>query len=212
MKKYSNTKRRFAKPPKAVSLSSFEEVFLRQHALGERIFDCGDEIVRQLRKLVDDKPISDRLHAAMGFMVYLNNHFGDRTHLRAEEVAIELAVVRGLNPALGNWVFMQHEQARTYFRSMHVAWQRITGADELDSKIARGDFWRAVEGFVTLFRQHAVREDDELYLLLRKHLRGTDEEMTRKIISDFGPGDVTPYVEMVAEMERSLGLPVKSGA
>ena len=184
----------------------FEELFLKQHALGERIFDCGDDIVRQLRSLRDTTPIPAALRGAMGFMVYLNDHFGDRTHFRAEEAAIELAVARGMDPALGGWVLLQHDQARAYFRAMHVAWARIVSADQQDARIARTDFWRAVEGFVLLFRQHAVREDDELYLLLREHLRGADDDMTLRIIADFGPRDVTPYVDMVAEMERLLAI------
>jgi hypothetical protein len=184
---------------------AFEAFFEHEHLLGERIFACGDRIVAQLSQR-PDVPLPQALQAAMGFFVYLLDHFADQVHLRAEEAVIPLAIARGMDPRAATWVMNQHDQARAYFRALDVAWRRIQGCDRADQVQALGEFATITEAFVTLFKAHAIRENDAMYPEIGRWLTETDDALVLNIISHFGPPDITPYVALVGAMEQALGI------
>jgi hemerythrin-like domain-containing protein len=170
---------------------AFEAFFEHEHLLGERIVGWISQL--------SDAPLPPSLQAAMGFFVYLLDHFADQVHLRAEEAVIPLAVARGMDPHAATWVLDQHDQARAYFRALDVAWRRIRGTDRADHWQALGEFAKLTEAFVTLFKAHAIRENDAMY-------PEADDALVLNIISHFGPPDITPYVALVGEMKRALGI------
>src|SRR5439155_2259884 len=130
---------------------AFEHFLEHEHLLGDRIFECGARIVEQLKELPEGGPIPDKLHQAMGILIYLTNNFADQAHLKAEEAAIPIAIARGMNPKDVAWVFFHHDQGRAYFRAMDVAWQRIQAGEERDMPLAIDAYARSTEGFVKLF-------------------------------------------------------------
>lgn len=193
------------RPSPTDSGRAFEAFFEHEHLLGERIFACGDRIVAQLARLPDG-PLPAGLRAGIGFFVYMLDNFADQVHLRAEEAVIPLAVARGMDAKAAAWVLDQHDQARAYFRAIDVAWRRVQGTDGADAWQALGELAKIIETFVTLFKAHAVRENDEIYPEIGRWLTESDDALVLNIISHFGPADITPYVALVGEMERALGI------
>lgn len=185
---------------------AFEAFLEHEHLLGERIFECGSRIVEALKPVSRREEIPAPVYTAMGMLVYVLDNFADQAHLSAEEAIIPLAVARGMDPKHGEWVLDQHDQARAYWRCINVAWRRIQKGDADDTKYAIGDFWRCVDGFVVLFRRHAIRENDELYPEMGRLFTDTDDTLILNLISHIGPPDFTPYVGLVDAMEQELGI------
>ncbi len=119
----------------------------------------------------------------------------------------EVAVARGMDRHRAQWMFDQHRQARAYWQSLDVAWERIQIGDDDDRFLALIDFQKSVEAFVYLFKAHAVRENSQLYPEAGSYFGDMDDTMVLNLISHFGPPDITPFVGMVAAMEEALGLP-----
>jgi hemerythrin-like domain-containing protein len=187
---------------------AFEHFLEHEHLLGDRIFECGSRIVEQLRELPEGGPIPDKLHQAMGILIYLTNNFADQAHLKAEEAAIPIAIARGMNPRDVAWVYFHHDQGRAYFHAMDVAWQRIQAGEERDMPLAIDAFARSTEGFVQLFIEHAERENDELYPLMGRYFSDTDDTLVLNLLDQVGPSDFTPYIGLVSAMEEALGVAV----
>jgi hemerythrin-like domain-containing protein len=191
---------------------AFEALFQMEHLLGERIFAIGKKICESLKKQDPRKPIDDGVRAAMGIFVYLIDAFADPTHLRAEEATIPLAVARGLDPKKVQWVLNHHEQARAYWRSIDVAWNRILNGDADDREYAIGDFWRSTEAFVILFEHHAVRENDEFYPTVGAYFTDNDDTLLMNIISQMGWRDIGPFAGLVESAEQALGTRAAAAA
>lgn len=201
----------------------FEALFKHEHLLGERIFACGDEIAKQLQAIAPPTSapplnagkwisppkvtIPDDVRRAMGYFIHLLDHFADQVHLLAEESMLEIAVACGMPPADGRWVNDQHDQARAYWQSINVAWQRILTGDDDDRWFAVVDFYRSTEAFVFLFKYHAVREDDWMYPTAGGFFNAIDDAMVTDLASHFGPADISPFIWMVGQMEQLLKLP-----
>ena len=185
---------------------AFEAFLEHQHLLEERIFACGSAIVDELRKLLPGEPIPAHVRTAMGLLMYIVENFADQAHLQAEEAVIPLAVARGMEPVKGRWALVQHDQARAYWAAMGIAWRRIQFGDAGDVPYAIGDFWRLTEAFVILFRQHAERENDDLYPEMGRFFTDADDTLILNLIRHIGPADFGPYVGIVDAMEEALGL------
>lgn len=187
-------------------IPAFERFFEQEHVLTERILDCGTEIVARLRKLSRGEKIPSDLYTAMAILVYLNENFADQTHLAAEEAAIPIAIARGMDPHHADWVFTDHEQGRAYARATGVAWQRINANDEIDLPHAIDDFARCTEGLVQMFEYHAEREDHHLFPEMARYLSEADDDLVMHVITQIGPSDVSPYIDLVVSMEQALGI------
>jgi hypothetical protein len=201
----------------------FEALFKHEHLLGERIFACGDEISKRLEALAppDAAPpldagkwvnapvvtVPDDVRRAMGYFVHLLDHFANQVHLTAEESMLEIAVACGMPQADGRWVKNQHDQARAYWNSINVAWQRILTGDDDDRWFAIVDFYRSTEAFVYLFKYHAVRENDWMYSTAGSFFDAIDDAMVLNLAAHFGPADISPFIWMVGQMEQLLKMP-----
>ncbi|GJF34125.1 hypothetical protein KNE206_68250 [Kitasatospora sp. NE20-6] len=137
-------------------------------------------------------------------LVYALTNFTDRSHLKAEEAIVPLAVARGMPPDRARWMFDQHDQVRAYGEAIRVAWQRIQNGDPRDVSHAISDFRRCTEGLVLLFRSHAEREKDELYPELGRHLTDADDATVLSVVRHTGPPDTGPYAAVVGAMEEAL--------
>jgi haloacid dehalogenase-like hydrolase/hemerythrin HHE cation binding domain-containing protein len=191
---------------------AFEQFLEQEHLLGERIFECCSRIAERLKAHDSDARLSPGLHSGIGLLVYLTENFADQAHFAAEEAVIPLAIARGMEPARAQWVLNQHDQARAYWRSMAIAWKRITTGDVLDRRYAIDDMWRTLEAFVALFRHHGEREDDDLYPEMGKHFDDVDDTFIINLLRRIGPADFGPYVTIVARMEEALGIGVPAPA
>lgn len=187
-------------------IPAFERFFEQEHVLTERILDCGTEIVARLRKIAPGESIPADLYTAMAILVYLNENFADQTHLAAEEAAIPIAVARGMDPHHADWVYTDHEQGRAYVRASGVAWLRINAGDKIDLPYAIDDFARCTEGLIKMFKYHAEREDHSFFPEMATYLSEADDDLIMHVITQIGPSDVSPYIDLVASMEESLGI------
>ena len=185
---------------------AFEALFEMEHMLGERIFAIGTACCNALKEQDPKKPIAEGVRAAMGIFVYLIDAFADPTHLRAEEAVIPLAVARGMDPKVTQWVLNHHEQARAYWRCIDVAWNRILNGDPADRAMAIGDWWRSTEAFVVLFEHHAERETDEFYPTAGSFLTDNDDTLLMGIIMQMGWRDIGPFAGMVEAAEKAVGI------
>ncbi len=196
---------------------AFEAFFEHEHLLGERIFDSGGRISEELKKLVrhengtvilvnSAEGVPKNLAEALGLYVYLTNNFADQAHFTAEEAAVELAVARGLDRETIEWFYAHHAQARAYFRCFDAAYKRTRAGDATDLPYAINDLTHCLDGFVTLFRHHAVRENDILYPSMGKYFNDTDDSLLMNLLSQIGPRDFAPYVGIVETMEGLLGI------
>jgi hemerythrin-like domain-containing protein len=191
---------------------AFEALFEMEHMLGERIFAIGKACCESLKAQDPKKPIAENIRAAMGIFVYLLDAFADPTHLRAEEAVIPLAVARGLDPKVLQWVLNHHEQARAYWRAIDVAWQRILNGDPDDRAMAIGDWWRCTEAFVILFEHHAIRENKEFYPTAGKYFSDNDDTILMNIIIQMGWKDIGPFAGLVESAEKALGTSAAAAA
>lgn len=187
-------------------IPAFERFFEQEHVLTERILDCGTAIVARLRKVAPGDAIPADLYTAMAILVYLNENFAEQTHLAAEEAAIPIAVARGMDPHHADWVYTDHEQGRAYVRASGVAWQRINAGDKIDLPYAIDDFARCIEGLIKMFEYHAEREDHGLFPEMARYLSEEDDDLIMHVITQIGPSDVSPYIDLVGSMEKALGI------
>lgn len=185
---------------------AFEAFFEHEHLLGDRIFDCMTKISEELRSLPKGTAIPRNVYGAMGILIYLTNNFADQAHLQAEEAVVPLAIARGMDPDSVAWLWQQHDQGRAYFRALDIAWKRVQIGDAADLPLAIDAFSRCCDGFVLLFKEHAERENDELYPTMGSFFNDTDDTLIINLISHIGPADFTPYVGLVSSMEEALGL------
>lgn len=196
-----------ARAATVAQVPAFEQLFEQEHVMTERILDCGRAIVSQLRDVERGQQIPNELHTAMGILVYLNDNFADQVHLAAEEAAIPIAIARGMRARDAEWVYRDHNQGRAYAKAIDVAWERINAEDNVDLPHAIDDFARCTEGLVNMFEYHAEREDHWLFPEMAKYLSEADDDLVMHVITQIGPQDVSPYIQLVGTMEQSLGLP-----
>jgi len=203
----------------------FQSLLEHEHLLGERIFACGEKISAWIDKLIDvdawNKQLAqitkenrwqgppvvtvpNELKKAMAYMMYLLDHFADQVHLKAEEETFEFAVACGLDPKAAKWVFDQHNQVRAYWTALDIAWGRIREGDSDDRWFALRDFRVTTEAFVFLFKAHAIREDYQTYTKAGEAFNSEDDALAVNLIAHTGPSDITPYINMVGNMEKLL--------
>jgi len=142
----------------------------------------------------------------MALFVYLLDHFADQVHLKAEEEMLQVAVGCGMASEKGRWVFDQHDQARSYWAALDIAWRRIQNGDSDDRWFALYDFQKTTEVFVFLFKAHAIRENYQTYTEAGNTFTAEEDASVMNLLTHTGPADITPYVGMVARIEELLGI------
>ncbi|MBV9719249.1 MAG: hypothetical protein JOZ77_08010 [Candidatus Eremiobacteraeota bacterium] len=203
----------------------FQAMLEHEHLLGERIFACGSAIAEQIGALVAGKEpalnqgrwispaavaweVDGPLYRSMQYYIHLVNHFADQVHLRAEEAMIDVAVACGMDRKRAEWVINQHDQARAYWACLNIAWRRIVDGDDDDRFFALVDFKNTMQAFVYLFTAHAVRENFQMYTEAgnARDFSDSDDALVLNLLEHSGPSDITPYIGMVARMEKLLGI------
>lgn len=174
-----------------------EIIMQEDHLIGKRIVMSAVEISARIAAA---KPLPLK---AMALLVFLVNEFIDRYHHAQEEkILIPLALAYGYPAESTAYVFEDHERGRLYFRSLGMALERIKGGDES----AVPDFKASLDGFVTLYREHARRENDVSLPGLGMLLDGYQDAAIVDLMDRYGPGDLGPWLQLISEMERDLGI------
>lgn len=172
-----------------------EAMMEEEHLVGKRIV------------MVSQK-ISDLISAnkkvpllAIGNLVYLLKNFVDPYHHRKEEtILIPFAVSRGYPKAKTEWVLLEHDQGRSYFTAIEIAYRRLLNGDE----IANHDLKINLDGFVNLYKQHGAREDIEFLPEVSILFSDLDDALIIDLFAKAGPGDLTPYLALIGQLEAEL--------
>lgn len=174
-----------------------EIIMQEDHLIGKRIVVSAIEISA---RIAASKPLPLK---AMGLLVFLVNEFIDRYHHAQEEkILLPLARSYGYPADASDYVMEDHDRGRVYFRSLDMALSRIRSGDA--SAVA--DFKASLDGFVTLYREHARRENDESLPGMGALLDGYQDAVIAELMDRFGPGDLGPWLQLIAEMEKELGI------
>ncbi|MGH3933378.1 MAG: HAD-IA family hydrolase [Pseudonocardiaceae bacterium] len=191
-----------ALPPEAKSSGRLTEIVLEEdHLVDKRIVGAAMTISDRLAGDPAAVMADQKLLRAMGLLVWLTKNFIDPFHHRkVEEVLIPFALARGLDPRDCAWVALEHDQGRTYFRGMDLALRRMQSGDANACK----DFAYCVGGFVELYKEHARKENDELFTTLGDMLTEADDALIVDLMGRIGPADLTLYLTVIAEMEAGL--------
>lgn len=174
-----------------------EIIMQEDHLIGKRIVVAANEISARLAAF---KPPPLK---AMSLLVFLVTEFIDRYHhVQEEKVLIPLAQAYGYPAQATAYVIEDHERGRLFFRSLAMALDRFKGGEEA----ALLDFKVSLDGFVNLYREHARRENDVSLPGLGALLDGYQDAVIVDLMDRFGPGDLAPWLQLISEMERDLGI------
>jgi hemerythrin-like domain-containing protein/histidinol phosphatase-like enzyme len=172
-----------------------EMMMEEEHLVGKRIVGASAKIATMIG---ENKIVT---MTALGNLVYLLKNFVDPYHHRKEEnILIPFAVSRGYPKAKTEWILLEHDQGRAYFEAIAIAYRRLLNGDE----IAKADLKINLEGFVNLYKQHGAREDNEFLAEASVLFSDQDDALIVDLFAKAGPGDLTPYLALIAQMESEL--------
>jgi len=174
----------------------FELIFEEEHLLAKRIVDSAVKIVQALE--AKETPL-----ASMNILVYLTKYFVDPFHHRKEEeILFPLALARGMDSSKLTLTITEHDQGRAYFKGMETALARLIKGDER----AASDFRVCANGFIELYKAHGKYENDVLFPAIGKLLTDSDDSLLINLVRQRGPADITPYLGLIQDMEKELGI------
>lgn len=172
-----------------------EVMMEEEHLVGKRIVGASAKIAGMI---TENKPVP---LTAVGNLVYLLQNFvNPYHHMKEEKVLIPFAISRGYPKAKTTWIFLEHDQGRCYFNAIEVAYNRLLNGDT----IAWSDLRINLEGFVALYKQHGGREDNEFLPEAGKLFSPQDDALIVDLFAKAGPGDLTPYLALIAQTEAEL--------
>lgn len=176
-----------------------EYLIEEDHLMGKRIVHCAMKIQSLLG---EGKDVAGLL-ASIGRLVWLTKHFIDQYHYRKEEeVLLPFALIRGIKPERLEWVRVEHEQGRAYFRAIELAARRVQDGDAN----ATMELAALCGAFANLYKAHRSKEDDVIFKEIGDFLTDGDDILLVGLLQAIGPVDPTLYIDMIAAMEKDLGL------
>lgn len=174
-----------------------ETVMEEDHLIGRRLVIAAAMMARRIAE-TGEAPVR-----AMGLLTFLLQEFIDGYHHRVEErVLLPLAFAFGLPRSDADYIYADHDRGRAHFDVLDAALKRIQGGQPS----AYHDFQTELEGFVTLYRSHARRENDETLPAIGRLLTPNDDALIVELMGRYGPGDLGPWLLLIADLERELGI------
>lgn len=187
----------------ATSSGRLSEVLLEEdHLIAKRIVLSAVKLKEKLDAL---GPTGDArtLLRPMGMIVWLTNNFVDTYHHRKEEeVLFPFAMMCGIDPSDMAGTLVDHDQGRAYFRAMGAAYRRIC----MGNPAATVEFAALLGAFANLYKTHGKHEDDILFKKIGDRLSDQDDALMVDLIGRIGPADITLYINLIATLEKELGL------
>jgi hemerythrin-like domain-containing protein len=172
-----------------------EAIMEEEHVIGKRIVMAAGKMAA----MIEGGKVPPLI--AVGNLAYLVDHYIDAYHhKKEEEVLLPFALSRGFPLQKMQWVKLEHDQGRAYFKGIRTAYNRLLNGDEYASEDLRFN----LQGFVNLYRKHGAREDNELLPALGAHLTDQDDALILDLFEKAGPGDLTPYLLLISQMETAL--------
>jgi len=174
-----------------------ETIMEEDHLIGRRMVIAAAALSKRIAES-GNAPMK-----AMSLLVFLLHEFIDAYHHKLEErVLLPLAYAYGLDPDEVSYVKADHDRGRAHFAALGAALDRIRGRDDS----AYADFRTELDGFVALYRNHARRENDETLPRIGALLDGRSDALIVELMERYGPGDLGPWLMLIAELEDDLGI------
>lgn len=174
-----------------------ETVMEDDHLIGRRLVVAAAVLSRRIAD-TGEAPLK-----AMGILTFLLHEFIDGYHHKVEErVLLPLAFAFGLPRRDAEYVFDDHDRGRAHFRALSASLERIRDGETG----AFADFRAELDGFVSLYRGHARRENDETLPRIGALLDGADDALLVELMERYGPGDLGPWLMLIATLEKELGI------
>lgn len=174
-----------------------ETIMEEDHLIGRRLVIAAAAMSKRIAD-TGTAPLK-----AMGLLTFLLHEFIDAYHHRLEErVLLPLAFAFGLPPADVAYVTDDHDRGRAHFAALSAALDRIRAGDTTAFADARVE----LDGFVTLYRAHARRENDETLPRIGALLDGRSDALIVELMERYGPGDLGPWLALIAELELDLNI------
>lgn len=191
------------RPASATDSGRLAEATMEEdHLIGRRLVVAAAVLAKWIAE-AGEAPLK-----AMGLLTFLLHEFIDGYHHKVEErVLLPLAMAYGLAPGDADYVYNDHERGRAHFAALSAALERIRRGD----RAAFQDFRAELEGFVTLYRAHARRENDETLPRIGALLNGQDDALIVELMQRYSPGDLGPWLMLIAELEDELGIKPETG-
>jgi hemerythrin-like domain-containing protein len=172
------------------------ELLSDEHRVIERVLAAIEKLLQ--------RPAADSLeswHKALDFI----RHFADQCHHFKEEKVLFPAMEEHGIPNDGGPVgmmLMEHEEGRSYVRSMFDALGRIEAKDET----AQASLFENARQYLRLLREHIQKEDDILFRMANEVI---PEDKQKQLLKDFeaheaeemGVGVHEKYLQIAEELE-----------
>ncbi len=172
-----------------------EQIMEEDHLIGRRLVMASAAISKKVAA-GEAPPLR-----AMGLLVFLLHEFIDRYHHAIEErVLLPLAFANGFPQASAAYVYEDHDAGRKLFATMSDTLARIRAGDAAAIPL----FCKALDDFVLLYREHARRENDETLPGIGAHLNGHSDAVLVELMGRYGPGDLGPWLMLIADLEQEL--------
>lgn len=151
------------------------EVLMNEHRVIEQVLLCLDNIAAEARRA--RKLDGDAARQALDFL----RNFADRCHHgKEEEHLFPMMEARGF-PRQGGptgVMFHEHEEGRAHIQTMHAALEQA----EAGTDAALQQFVQHAQAYVTLLREHIVKEDHCLFPMADRTLTAADQ---RQLLDSF---------------------------
>lgn len=185
------------------SSGRLSELLLEEdHLIAKRIVLSAVKLKEKLDALGPTDEVRMLLRP-MGLIVWLTNNFVDTYHHRKEEeVLFPFAMLCGVDPADLADTLVDHDQGRAYFRAMVAAYRRVC----MGNRAATVEFAALLGAFANLYKTHGKYEDDILFKKIGDRLSDQDDALMADLIGRVGPPDITLYINLIAMLEKELGL------
>ena len=175
------------------------ESLSQDHRTIERLLDTLEQAARRLHK---GEPVRAEFFIDAAQFIA---GFADGCHHRKEEGALFPAMGEaGFPTEAGPIAVMlsEHEQGRRFTRAMRAAAQELASGNEA----AAGKVIDNAHGYVSLLRQHIMKEDNILFQMARRAL---DAQRQQELMKDFerlereeGEGVREKYLALLDTLER----------
>lgn len=177
------------------------ETLSADHRIIERMLDALELAARRLHK---GEPVRPQVFLEAAQFIA---GFADGCHHRKEEGALFPAMGAAGFPTQGGPIAVmlsEHEQGRAYTRAMRAAAEELAaGNAAMAGKVIDNAF-----GYVSLLRQHIMKEDNILFQMARSAL-GADKQQAlsvefERLEREEGEGVRAKYLALLDSLEREL--------
>ena len=175
------------------------EMLSDEHRVIERVLDVVEKLTRE--------PVVAHLESWKKALDFIR-HFADQCHhLKEEKILFPLMEEHGIPNDGGpiGMMLIEHEEGRSYVRSMFAAVARVEANDES----AQESLVASARAYVRLLREHIQKEDQVLFPMADGVVPGDEQKQLLRAfeeqeIAELGTGIHEKYLAVAQSLEAAL--------